>query len=114
MALWPADMRDSIAVDLGAESCRVSLLRWVEGKPEITLVHRFANAPRAVDGGLRWDLAMIEEGVAHRVRAPAAIATQGGSSVSAGRGSGGYGARTGGGRALARPISHPPLTPRQW
>ena len=46
MALLPTDTRASIAVDLGAESCRVSLLRWVEGKPVIALVHRFANAPR--------------------------------------------------------------------
>jgi len=60
MALLPADKRASIAVDLGAESCRVSLLRWVDGKAEITLVHRFANAPREVNGGLYWDLEMIE------------------------------------------------------
>ena len=56
MALLPADARASIAVDLGAESCRVSLLRWVVGKAVITLVHRFANAPREVNGGLHWDL----------------------------------------------------------
>ena len=49
MALLPADARASIAVDLGAESCRVSLLRWLDGKPEITLVHRFANAPRVLN-----------------------------------------------------------------
>ena len=33
-----------VAVDLGAESCRVSLLRWIDGQPEIRLVHRFANS----------------------------------------------------------------------
>ena len=33
-----------VAVDLGAESCRVSLLRWIEGQPEIRLIHRFANS----------------------------------------------------------------------
>src|SRR5258705_5129880 len=77
MTLLPADMRASIAVDLGAESCRVSVLRWVEGKPEITLVHRFANAPREVDGGLHWNLAMIEEGLDHGLRQCAAIATEG-------------------------------------
>jgi len=48
--LLPQDKRASIAVDLGAESCRVSLLRWVAGRPEIQLVHRFANAPRVVNG----------------------------------------------------------------
>ena len=68
MALLPKDSRALIAVDLGAESCRVSLLRWVAGKAEITLVHRFANAPREVDGGLRWDLAMIEAGLDEGVR----------------------------------------------
>ena len=34
-----------VAIDLGADSCRVSLLRWIDGKPEIQLVHRFANGP---------------------------------------------------------------------
>ena len=29
----------------------------------IKLVHRFANAPREVDGGLHWDLGMIEAGL---------------------------------------------------
>jgi rhamnulokinase len=77
MALPPADMRASIAVDLGAESCRVSLLRWVESKPVITLVHRFANAPREVNGGLRWDLEMIEAGLDHGLRQCAAIAEEG-------------------------------------
>ncbi len=77
MALLPKDKRASIAVDLGAESCRVSLLRWVKGKPVIELVHRFANAPREVDGGLRWDLAMIVDGLEEGVRRCAAIASEG-------------------------------------
>jgi len=77
MALLPKDKRASIAVDLGAESCRVSLLRWMEGKAAITLVHRFANAPREVDGGLRWDLAMIEAGLDEGVQRCAAIAVEG-------------------------------------
>ena len=37
MALLPKDRRASIAVDLGAESCRVSLLRWVQDDAIITL-----------------------------------------------------------------------------
>jgi rhamnulokinase len=77
MALLPADARASIAVDLGAESCRVSLLRWVAGKAVITLVHRFANAPREVNGGLHWDLEMIEAGLDHGLRQCAAIAKEG-------------------------------------
>ncbi len=77
MALLPADARASIAVDLGAESCRVSLLRWVAGKAVITLVHRFANAPREVNGGLHWNLEMIEAGLDHGLRQCAAIAKEG-------------------------------------
>jgi rhamnulokinase len=77
MTLLPADLRALIAVDLGAESCRVSLLRWVDGKPEITLVHRFANAPREVSGGLHWDLEMIEAGLEEGLRQCAALATEG-------------------------------------
>src|ERR1700679_1370750 len=76
-SLQPADTRALIAVDLGAESCRVSLLRWVSGRAEISLVHRFANAPREVNGGLRWDLAMIEEGLDRGVRECAEIANEG-------------------------------------
>ena len=77
MALVPQDKRASIAVDLGAESCRVSLLRWMGGRPTILLVHRFANAPREVDGGLRWNLGMIEVGLDHGLRECAAIAHEG-------------------------------------
>lgn len=77
MVLSPSDTRALIAVDLGAESCRVSLLRWVDKKAVITLVHRFANAPREVDGGLRWDLAMIEAGLDEGLRKCAEIATEG-------------------------------------
>ena len=77
MALEPVDTRASIAVDLGAESCRVSLVRWVDRRPEITLVHRFANAPREVNGGLHWDLAMIEAGLDDGLRRCAAIAKDG-------------------------------------
>ncbi|GGA60792.1 carbohydrate kinase [Edaphobacter acidisoli] len=76
-ALKPKDKRALIAVDLGAESCRVSLLRWMSGKPEITLVHRFGNTPREVDGGLRWDFAMITAGLDEGLRKCAAIADEG-------------------------------------
>jgi rhamnulokinase len=75
--LVPEDTRALIAVDLGAESCRVSLLRWVNGEPVIRLVHRFANAPRQTGLGLCWDLNMIEAGLDHGVRECAAIATEG-------------------------------------
>ena len=41
----PADRRAIVAVDLGAQSCRVSLLRWLPEGPGIQLVHRVVNAP---------------------------------------------------------------------
>ncbi len=73
----PVDMRALLAVDLGAESCRVSLLRWIAGKPAIVVVHRFPNAPRESEGGLRWDLGAIAAGVDEGVRRAAAIAVEG-------------------------------------
>jgi len=77
MVLLPGDRRALIAVDLGAESCRVSLLRWISGGPSISLVHRFANAPYEGDGDLRWNLAMIEGGLESGLRKCAAIAEEG-------------------------------------
>jgi rhamnulokinase len=48
-----------IAIDLGAESCRVSLLRWSEDKPHIELVHRFGNSPVSVGASVHWNLQHI-------------------------------------------------------
>jgi len=48
-----------VAIDLGAESCRVSLLEWHGGEPRIELVHRFANSPIEQGGALRWNLDRI-------------------------------------------------------
>jgi rhamnulokinase len=75
--LKPSDPRASIAVDLGAESCRVSLLRWNDGRPSIQLVHRFPNNPREADGGLRWDLNSIVSGVEQGMRRCAELAPEG-------------------------------------
>ena len=76
-AVAPPDPRALIAVDLGAESCRVSLLRWKDGRPAIELVHRFANGARRVDAHLRWDLVAIKKGVEGGLRRAAEIATEG-------------------------------------
>lgn len=48
-----------VAIDLGAESCRVSLLTAVKGKLKIRLVHRFPNAPVTRGESLFWDLERI-------------------------------------------------------
>ena len=47
-----------VAIDLGAESCRVSLLR-VQDAPSIAIVHRFANGPVWDGSNFRWDLDRI-------------------------------------------------------
>ncbi len=73
----PEDRRALIAVDLGAESCRVSLLRWRGERAQISLVHRFDNAARETVGGLRWDLRRIEEGLDEGLRRCAAVAEEG-------------------------------------
>lgn len=68
-----------IAVDLGAESCRVSLLRWIDGWPHITLVHRFLNGPTTTgdEASLHWPLAAIEAGVDTGLRRAAELAPEG-------------------------------------
>ena len=75
--LAPSDPRALVAVDLGAESCRVSLLRWAGDKPSVQLVHRFPNNPREIDGGLRWDLNCIVSGVEVGLRKSADLAPEG-------------------------------------
>ena len=69
--------RALVAVDLGAESCRVSLLRWLGDRPSIELIYRFANAARQVDEHLRWDLRMILDGVDEGLRRAADAAPEG-------------------------------------
>jgi rhamnulokinase len=63
-------------VDLGAESCRISLLRWHGDTAEITLVHRFPNGP-VEDDGLRWPLATIEAGIDEGLRRAADLSPEG-------------------------------------
>ena len=76
-AAEPEDGRALIAVDLGAESCRVSLLRWLNGRARIELVHRFANAAEQHADGLRWNLDRITAGVDEGLRQCGAIAEEG-------------------------------------
>jgi rhamnulokinase len=75
--------RAMIAIDLGAESCRVSLLRWLNGVPQIELVHRHANAPVSHNGELRWDLGQITQQMDVGLRKCAEIATEGIQSIAA-------------------------------
>ncbi len=52
-----------IAIDLGAESCRVSLLTRREVDIKLQTVYRFPNAPIPLEQHLYWDLATIQKGV---------------------------------------------------
>jgi rhamnulokinase len=75
------DRKAVVAVDLGAQSCRVSLLRWNRGGPEITVVHRFTNEPISTNEGLRWNLDAICEGVRVGLRACSPLAPEGIASI---------------------------------
>jgi rhamnulokinase len=73
----PKDRRALVAVDLGAESCRVSLLRWTDAGPVMQLVHRFPNASVERYGQLRWNLTGILSGVSEGLRLCAMSAPEG-------------------------------------
>ena len=79
----PRDRRAMIAIDLGAESCRVSLLRWLNESPHIELVHRHANAPVSHNGEIRWDLRQITQQLDIGLRKCAEIASEGIRSIAA-------------------------------
>lgn len=77
----PADARARIAVDLGAESCRVSLLRWALEGPKIDLIHRIPNGPIHKGGALRWPIGSILQGIEEGLRKAAEVATEGVASI---------------------------------
>jgi rhamnulokinase len=71
----------NVAIDLGAESCRISLLRRVQDNPAITLVHRFPNAAICEKGALRWDIERIYREIERGLQLCASIAAEGIASV---------------------------------
>jgi rhamnulokinase len=75
------DRKALVAVDLGAQSCRVSVLRWIGGEPEIHLSHRFSNSPRDRSDGLRWDVEGIFAGLEAGLRLAAKRAPEGIASI---------------------------------
>jgi rhamnulokinase len=74
---YPADQRALVAIDLGAESCRVSLLRWSNNTPRIELVHRFPNHAIEREDGLRWNLQNILAELERGLLSCATLATEG-------------------------------------
>ena len=77
----PANKKALVAVDLGAQSCRVSLLRRERGAPELRIAYRFPNGPISEGKNLRWDIRRIFAGVVEGLRACAACAPEGIASV---------------------------------
>ena len=75
--MTPTDTRALVAIDLGAESCRVSLLRWLPEGPRSTLVHRFLNNAVETGNGLRWPMDAIEAGLSEGLRMCADLAPEG-------------------------------------
>ena len=63
-----------IAIDLGAESCRVSLATVSKDHISLKTVHRFTNGPLPIGNHLFWDLAAIRNGVLAGIRLCAEIA----------------------------------------
>jgi rhamnulokinase len=70
-----------IAIDLGAESCRLSLLRWIDGQPSIEVMHRIPNGPVHQGHQMHWPLESILTGLEDGLRKAAAIATEGIASI---------------------------------
>ncbi|SPE19458.1 Carbohydrate kinase, FGGY-like protein [Candidatus Sulfotelmatomonas gaucii] len=72
-----------VAIDLGAESCRVSLLRWIDEKPSVEVIHRIPNGPVHRGDALYWALGEILAGLEEGLRKAAAAAPEGIASIGA-------------------------------
>lgn len=72
-----------VAIDLGAESCRVSLLRWIGGRASIEVIHRIPNGPAHRGDSLHWALGEILAGLEEGLRKAAAAAPEGIASIGA-------------------------------
>jgi rhamnulokinase len=75
------DHKALAAIDLGAQSCRVSVLRWNNNQPQIQLAHRFPNSPRQTSTRLCWDVKAIFTGINQGLRIAAAKAPEGIASI---------------------------------
>ncbi len=69
--------RRSVAIDLGAGSCRVSLGEWDGSRATVRVVHRFPNGPVERDGHLYWDLDRLANGVEEGLKCAATAAPEG-------------------------------------
>ncbi len=100
------DARARVAIDLGAESCRVSLLRWRDGSARIELLDRIPNGPVDCDGALRWPLEQIVEGLDEGLRKAAAASPEGIASIAVDGWAVDYVRLDANGRPMARPFCY--------
>ncbi|MET1089573.1 MAG: rhamnulokinase family protein [Arthrobacter sp.] len=70
-----------VAIDIGASSGRVILGRVTGGRAELETVHRFPNAVKVFDGGLRWDFDALFTEVLTGVAAAAGAAAARGENI---------------------------------
>lgn len=71
-----------VAIDLGAESCRVSLLRFSGDEPSVAVMHRIPNGPVRRGDSLHWPLESILAGLEDGLRKAAQAAPEGIASIS--------------------------------
>jgi len=101
-----AQLPARIAIDLGAESCRVSLLRWVAGKPVIEVIHRIPNGPVHRGSTLRWPLDAILAGLGDGLQKAAHAAPEGIASIAVDSWGVDYVRLNSNGSALAEPFCY--------
>jgi rhamnulokinase len=99
-------MTTMVAVDLGAQSGRVTLGRFDGERLTVGELHRFPNVPVRTNGTLHWDVLALYEGVLEGLRA--AARETGGDVDSVGVDTWGvdFGLLDGRGRLLANPVHH--------
>jgi rhamnulokinase len=100
------DQRARVAIDLGAESCRVSLLRWRDNRPAIELIHRIPNGPVHRGASLRWPLETILAGLEEGLRKAAQAAPEGIASIAVDGWGVDYVRLDAGGKLLAEPFCY--------
>jgi len=75
------EQRARVAIDLGGESCRVSLLRWRDGIPAVEVVYRIPNGPVQRGATLHWPLDTILAGIEQGLRQAARKSPEGIASI---------------------------------
>jgi rhamnulokinase len=69
------ETRQVVAIDLGAQSCRVTLVSWESGAARLDEIHRFDNSPVDRNGHLFWNLQHIREQLREGLKKCAATAS---------------------------------------